>query len=117
MGLKTLAQVLRPIEESFHASDHPELLIGLGQSDDAAVYRLSDELALIQTLDFFPPVVDDPYTYGEVAAANAMSDVYAMGGEVRLALNIAAFPEGPRSRAAGRDLPRRRGQGWPKPAA
>ena len=57
------------------------------------MYRLTDDIAVIQTLDFFPPVVDDPYIYGQIAAANAMSDVYAMGGEVRLALNIAAFPE------------------------
>ena len=93
MGLATLAQVLRPIEERFNAADHPALLVGLARSDDAAVYRISDDVALIQTLDFFPPVVDDAYTYGQIAAANAMSDVYAMGGEVRLALNIAAFPE------------------------
>ena len=93
MGLATLAQVLRPLQERFRPQDHPHLLVGLARSDDAAVYRVSDDLAVIQTLDFFPPVVDDPYTYGEIAAANAMSDVYAMGGEVRLALNIAAFPE------------------------
>ena len=93
MGLATLAQVLRPIQERFDPAAYPELLVGLSRSDDAAVYRISDDLAVIQTLDFFPPVVDDPYTYGEIAAANAMSDVYAMGGEVRLALNIAAFPE------------------------
>ncbi len=62
-------------------------------NDDAAVYQLDDETAIVQTLDFFPPVVDDPWTYGAVAAANAMSDVYAMGGEVVLCLNIAAFPE------------------------
>jgi selenide,water dikinase len=93
MGLATLAQVLRPIEDRFESNDYPELLVGLERSDDAAVYRVSDDLAVIQTLDFFPPVVDDPYTYGQIAAANAMSDVYAMGGEVRLALNIAAFPE------------------------
>lgn len=68
-------------------------MVGLQTSDDAAVYRLSDELALIQTVDFFTPIVDDPYTYGAIAAANSMSDVYAMGGEVLLALNIAAFPE------------------------
>jgi selenide,water dikinase len=66
--------------------------VGLAVSDDAAVYRLSDEVAVIQTLDFFTPVVDDPYDYGAIAAANAMSDVYAMGGEVVLALNISAFP-------------------------
>ncbi len=93
MGLATLAQVLRPIHERFNAADHPELIVGLERSDDAAVYRISDDVALIQTLDFFPPVVDDAYTYGQIAAVNAMSDVYAMGGEVRLALNIAAFPE------------------------
>ena len=93
MGLATLAQVLRPIQETFAAHDYPELLVGLDGPDDASVYRISDEVALIQTLDFFAPVVDDPYTYGQIAAANAMSDVYAMGGEVKLALNIAAFPE------------------------
>ena len=93
MGLGTLAQVLRPIHERFKPEDHPDLLVGLARSDDAAVYRVSDELAIIQTLDFFPPVVDDPYTYGVIAAVNAMSDVYAMGGEVRLALNIAAWPD------------------------
>jgi len=61
--------------------------------DDAAVYRINDETAIVQTLDFFPPVVDDPYTYGAIAAANAMSDIFAMGSEVVLALNIATFPE------------------------
>lgn len=93
MGLETLAQVLRPLHQTFDPSDHPDLIVGLDEADDAAVYRVSDDLALIQTLDFFPPVVDDPYTYGAIGAANAMSDVYAMGGEVRFALNIAAFPE------------------------
>jgi selenide,water dikinase len=77
----------------FTSRDYPNLLVGLEVSDDAAVYRISDELAVIQTLDFFTPVVDDPYTYGAVAAANAMSDVYAMGGSVVLALNIACMPE------------------------
>ena len=66
--------------------------MGLDVPDDAAVYRLSDEVAVIQTVDFFTPIVDDPYAYGAIAAANAMSDVYAMGGQVVLALNIAAFP-------------------------
>ena len=68
------------------------MLVGLGAPDDAAVYRLNDEQALIQTVDFFTPIVDTPYEYGAIAAANAMSDVYAMGGEVLFALNIAAFP-------------------------
>jgi len=92
MGPETLAQVLRPLQNLFPAQQHPDLLVGLSVSDDAAVYRLSDEVAVIQTLDFFTPVVDDPYDYGAVAAANAMSDVYAMGGEVVLALNICGFP-------------------------
>jgi selenide, water dikinase len=73
------------------------LLVGLDAPDDAAVYRLSEDLAVVGTLDFFPPLVDDPATYGAIAAANAMSDVYAMGGRVLFALSIAAFPE---------DLPR-----------
>ena len=85
--------MLRPLQEIFPAANHPDLLIGLDGPDDAAVYKLSDELALVQTVDFFPPVVDDPYTYGAVAAANAMSDVYAMGGEVLLALQVVGFPE------------------------
>ena len=77
---------------------HPDLLVGLERSDDAAVYRLNARQAIIQTVDFFPPIVDDPYTYGAVAAANSMSDVYAMGGRVLLALNVAGFPrEFPRS--------------------
>ena len=70
----------------------PNLLVGYDSSDDAAVYRLTDELALIQTVDFFPPVVDDPYDFGQIAAANALSDVYAMGGEPRLAMNLLAVP-------------------------
>jgi selenide,water dikinase len=84
--------VLRPLRETFHEANHPNLLVGLTSPDDAAVYKVSDHQALIFTTDFFTPVVDDAYTYGAVAAANAMSDVYAMGGEVMLALSIAAFP-------------------------
>ncbi|HEY7647542.1 MAG TPA: selenide, water dikinase SelD [Methylomirabilota bacterium] len=71
---------------------HPDLLVGLGRADDAAVYRVAPDLAIVETVDFFPPVVDDPYTWGAVAAANAMSDVYAMGGEVLFALAVAGFP-------------------------
>ena len=66
----------------------PNLLVGFQTSDDAAVYRISDELALIQTVDIFPPIVDDPYSYGKTAAANALSDVYAMGGRPKLAMNV-----------------------------
>jgi selenide,water dikinase len=92
MGPEALAQVLRPLQHLFRAKQYPNLLVGLEVSDDAAVYKINDEVAVIQTLDFFPPVVDDPYDYGAIAAANAMSDVYAMGGEVVLALNICGFP-------------------------
>lgn len=81
-------QVLHRLE---HAED-ANLLVGLDTADDAAVYRLTDRCALISTLDFFPPIVDDPATFGAVAAANALSDVYAMGGEPRLAMNIVCFP-------------------------
>jgi len=92
MGPAALAQVLRPLRDMFAADRYPQLLVGLEVSDDAAVYKINDKVAVIQTLDFFPPVVDDPYDYGAIAAANAMSDVYAMGGEVVLALNICGFP-------------------------
>jgi selenide,water dikinase len=92
MGPETLAQVLRPLHDMFRAEQYPDLIVGLEVSDDAAVYRINDGVAVIQTLDFFTPVVDDPYDYGAIAAANAMSDVYAMGGEVVLALNICGFP-------------------------
>lgn len=81
--------MLRPLRKF----THPDLLVGLQWGDDAAVYRLDAERALIATLDFFPPIVDDPYTYGAIAAANSMSDVYAMGGQVLLALNVAAYPD------------------------
>lgn len=71
---------------------HPDLLVGLNTADDAGVFRISADVALIQTVDFFPPIVDDPYVYGQIAAANALSDVYAMGGRPITALNICAFP-------------------------
>lgn len=76
----------------FPADDH--VLVGLSQTDDAGVYRVSDDLALIQSVDFFTPVVDDPYWFGQIAAANALSDVYAMGGEPKTALNLVGFPLG-----------------------
>ena len=76
----------------FLPEDHPDLLVGLGRADDAAVYRLDADRALVATTDFFTPVVDDPWSYGAIAAANALSDVYAMGGRPLFALNIAAFP-------------------------
>ena len=83
-----MAQVLRHLPR---VSD-PDLLVGTETGDDAAVYRLRPDLALVQTLDFFPPIVDDPYHYGAIAVANAVSDVYAMGGTPLLGLNITAFP-------------------------
>jgi selenide,water dikinase len=93
MGPGDLAQVLRPLAQH----SHPNLIVGLAPGDDAAVYLIDRDgpnpRALVQTLDFFPPIVDDPYTFGAIAAANSMSDVYAMGGEPAFALNIVAFPE------------------------
>src|SRR6184192_2946064 len=88
MGPATLAQVLR----SLTLPTNPNLLIGLDIKDDAAVYRIADDLALVQTVDFFPPIVDDPYTFGAIAAANALSDVYAMGGRPISSLSILAYP-------------------------
>ncbi len=73
--------------------EDPDLLVGFDTSDDAAVYQINDDTAMIQTVDIFPPVVDDPYEYGQVAAANSLSDVYAMGGSPKLALNIFCFPQ------------------------
>ena len=72
--------------------DDPNLLVGLERGDDAGVYKLSDELAIIQTIDFITPIVDDPYTFGQIAAANALSDVYAMGGRPITAMNVVCFP-------------------------
>ena len=71
---------------------HPNLLVGADTGDDAAVYRMDDDTALIQTVDFFPPIVDDPYSFGQIAVANALSDVYAMGGKPLTALNVVGFP-------------------------
>ena len=89
-----LQEVLAVLKRPSLAVDNARnVLVGLGAADDAAVYRISEDLAIVETVDFFPPVVDDAYTWGAVAAANAMSDVYAMGGEVLFALNIAAWPE------------------------
>ena len=92
MAPEALSQVLRPLKNLFSGDGYPQLLVGLGVADDAAVYKLNDDQAIINTLDFFTPVVDDPYDYGAIAAANSMSDVYAMGGEVSFALNVGAFP-------------------------
>lgn len=90
MGAGTLARML----EGFKSHCDPRLIVGYDKSDDASVYALDENTALIQTTDFFPPIVDDPYLYGKIAATNAMSDVYAMGGEPKLALNILCAAEG-----------------------
>jgi selenide,water dikinase len=87
-----LAQVLQPFANFYQQVDYPDLITGLEQPDDAAVWKLDDNRALVVTTDFFTPVVDDPYDYGSIAAANSLSDVYAMGAKPFLALNIAAFP-------------------------
>lgn len=92
MAPADLAQVLRPLRNQFNPQQFPALLVGLEVADDAAVYQLNDQQAIITTTDFFPPVVDDPYTFGAIAAANALSDVYAMGGQVLFAMNLVAFP-------------------------
>ena len=92
-GAKVGAGELCKLLEGLKVRQDPNLLVGYDRSDDASVYKLSDELALVQTVDFFPPIADDPYTFGAIAAANALSDVYAMGGEPKLALNVMAVPE------------------------
>lgn len=89
VGAGTLARLL----EGIQVHQDPNLLVGFDRSDDASVYKLSEELALVQTVDFFPPIADDPYLFGQIAAANALSDVYAMGGEPKLCLNIMAVPK------------------------
>jgi selenide,water dikinase len=93
LGADVLAEALAGLGAEAAAAPDGALLAGLGEPDDAAVYRVSDDLAIIGTLDFFPPLVDDARTFGEIAAANALSDVFAMGGRVLFALSIAAFPE------------------------
>ena len=97
LGADLLADALSGLGAEAATSPDAHLIAGLDPPDDAAAYRVSDDLAIIGTLDFFPPLVDDPRTFGEIAAANALSDVFAMGGRVLFALSIAAFPE---------DLPR-----------
>lgn len=85
--------MLRPVKDIFEADSFPDLLVGLREPDDAAVWRLDEDRAIVVTTDFFTPVVDDAYDYGSIAAANSLSDVYAMGGQPFLALNIAALPD------------------------
>lgn len=92
-GAKVGAGTLAALLGDFKTRTDPNLIVGFDKSDDASVYAVNDETALIQTVDFFPPIVDDPYLFGQIAAANAISDVYAMGGEPRLALNVMCVTE------------------------
>lgn len=90
LGAGVLSRVLSRLPKG---DKDDRLLVGFDSKDDAAVYKISEDTAIVQTLDFFPPMVDDPYIFGQIAAANALSDIYAMGGEVKTALNIVCFPE------------------------
>lgn len=92
-GAKVGAGVLSQLLADIRVHHDPNLIVGFDKSDDASVYRVSDELAIVQTVDFFPPIDDDPYTFGQIAATNALSDIYAMGAEPKLCLNIMAVPE------------------------
>lgn len=87
-GAKVGAGVLAKLLDDIKVVSDPRLIVGFDKSDDASVYKINDETAIVQTVDFFPPIVDDPFLFGQIAAANAISDVYAMGGEPKLALNI-----------------------------
>ena len=92
-GAKVGAGVLSKLLSDIPVLHDDRLLVGFDKSDDAAVYQINEELAIVQTIDFFPPIADDPYLFGQIAAANALSDIYAMGGEPKLALNVMCIPE------------------------
>ena len=92
-GAKVGAGELEKLLGGLPVNRDPDLLVGYDRSDDACIYRISEELAMVQTVDFFPPIVDDPFRFGAIAAANALSDIYAMGGEPKTALNVMAVPE------------------------
>ena len=102
---------LQQILHSLPKFEHPDMLVGTETSDDAGVFRLRPDLAIVNTVDFFTPIVDDPYTFGQIAAANALSDIFAMGAEPTTALNIVAFPKRhTEPRCAGRRAPGRSGK-------
>ena len=113
LGAGVLSRILEKLPRG---EKDPNLLVGYDSRDDAAVYQVTEELALVQTVDFFPPMVDDPYIFGQVAAANALSDVYAMGGEVKTALNLVCFPESMDLNVLGQILQAARRR-WQKQAA
>jgi len=93
MGPEALAQVLRPLAEMFDPRAYPDLVLGLESPDDAAVWKIDAERAIVLTADFFPPVVDDPYRFGAIAAANSLSDVFAMGATPLVGINLVGFPD------------------------
>jgi len=93
MGPEALAQVLRPLAAMFDPRAYPDLVLGLESPDDAAVWKLDDERAIVLTADFFPPVVDDPYKFGQIAAANSLSDLFAMGAKPLFGINLVGFPD------------------------
>lgn len=92
-GAKVGAGVLAQLLQDIKVHNDPNLLVGFDKSDDACVYKIDDEKAVVQTVDFFPPIADDPFVFGQIAATNALSDIYAMGGEPKLALNIMCVPK------------------------
>jgi selenide, water dikinase len=100
LGPADLAELLRDLP----LFTHPDLIVGTETNDDAGVFRLRPDLAIVNTVDFFTPIVDDPFAFGQIAAANALSDVYAMGGEPRTALNIVGFPKGKMDLSVLRDI-------------
>src|ERR671924_952545 len=129
-GCKLSAADLRPIVAALPRPADPRVLVAADTADDAGVIQLTDELAIVQTADFFTPIVDDPYAFGRIAATNALSDIYAMGGEPVSALNLVAFPlatlgpdvlreilrgGGDAAEAAGAAVGRRRPVGHPGP--
>ena len=100
LGAGVLDRVLSKLDRG----NDPNLLVGFEHADDGAVYKLTEDLAMVQTLDFFPPMLEDPYLFGQIAAANALSDIYAMGGTVKTAMNIVCFPESMDLNSLGRIL-------------
>ena len=114
VGAGTLAKLLKGLPSVYDE----RLLVGYDTSDDACVYKISDDLVLVETLDFFPPIVDDPFMFGQIAAANAISDIYAMGAQPKLALNIMAVSQQmPCARCSAAAIRRRRRPGSSSPAA
>ena len=117
LPLATLDRLMASVGQGLGGAADADLLVGAAEGDDAAVFRLDDQRALVLTTDFFTPIVDDARDWGRIAAANALSDVYAMGGRPLIALNLTAWPAGPARGAAGRGAAGRGRGGRPRPAA